>query len=146
MNEFQDAISTSTAVLYIIPIIGYTMSGNLIHIKGLLGLFTTLVLGESAKYYLIKESSPRPKGAYNCNLWANDGHQEGKPGMPSGHSSQVTFFSSFYYQQTTNEWVRAALVLYAILVMIFRYVKRCHTIQQIVTGALLGLFISKCAI
>jgi membrane-associated phospholipid phosphatase len=146
MNEIQDIISTSTALLYVIPVIGYIISGNIMHIKGLLGLFATLGIGESAKHYLIKESSPRPKGAYNCNLWCNDGHQEGKPGMPSGHSSQVTFFSSFYYQQTTNVWVRTALVLYAVLVMISRYVKRCHTIPQIISGSLLGLLISKCVI
>jgi membrane-associated phospholipid phosphatase len=140
----QDLISLSAVLLYVIPVIGYALTSNFIHIKGLIGLFTTMVLGESIKHYIIKESSPRPKGAYNCNLWCNDGAQEGKPGMPSGHSSQVAFFASFYYEHTQNIWARAGLILYALLVMISRYVKRCHTIPQIATGALLGWTMSRC--
>jgi len=141
----QDLISTSVVLLYIMPVVGYMISGNIIHIKAFIGLFATLGLGEAIKHDVIKEASPRPKGAYNCNLWCNDGAQEGKPGMPSGHSSQVTFFASFYYDQTNNVWIRAGLIGYAILVMISRYVKRCHTIPQIVTGALLGWAMSRCA-
>jgi membrane-associated phospholipid phosphatase len=140
----QDLISMSAALLYAVPVIGYMLSGNLIHIKAFLGLFATMGLGESIKYFIIKELSPRPKGAYDCNLWCNDGSQEGKPGMPSGHSSQATFFASFYYDQTGNEWIRAGLVLYALLVMISRYLKRCHTIPQIAAGALLGWTMSRC--
>lgn len=140
----QDLISMSAALLYVVPLIGYALSGNFIHIKAFLGLFATMGLGESIKYYIIKELSPRPKGAYDCNLWCNDGLQEGKPGMPSGHSSQVTFFASFYYDQTNNIWIRAGLMLYALVVMISRYLKRCHTIPQIATGALLGWMMSRC--
>ena len=140
----QDLISMSAALLYAVPVIGYALSGNFIHIKAFLGLFATMGLGESIKYYIIKELSPRPKGASDCNLWCNDGVQEGKPGMPSGHSSQVSFFASFYYDQTSNEWIRAGLIFYALLVMISRYLKRCHTIPQIAAGALLGLLMSRC--
>lgn len=140
----QDLISLSAALLYVVPVIGYVLSGNFIHIKAILGLFVTMGLGESIKYYIIKDLSPRPKGAYDCNLWCNDGVQEGKPGMPSGHSSQATFFASFYYDQTNNEWIRSSLILYALLVMTSRYLKRCHTLPQIATGALLGWSMSRC--
>ena len=140
----QDLISLSAVLLYVIPVIGYALTSNFIHIKAFLGLFTTMILSESIKYYIIKDLSPRPKGAYDCNLWCNDGKQEGNPGMPSGHSSQVTFFSSFYYDQTSNVWIQAGLILYALLVMISRYMKRCHTIPQILTGALLGWTMSRC--
>ena len=140
----QDLISLSAALLYAVPVIGYMISGNFIHIKAFIGLFATMGLGESIKYFIIKELSPRPKGAYDCNLWCNDGAQEGRPGMPSGHSSQVTFFSSFYYDQTGNEWIRAGLIFYALLVMVSRYLKRCHTIPQIAAGALLGWTMSRC--
>ena len=140
----QDLISLSTTLLYVVPVIGYIISGNFIHINAFLGLFATMGLGEAIKHGVIKESSPRPKGAYDCNLWCNDGAQEGRPGMPSSHSSQVTFFAFFYYDQTNNEWIRAGLVLYALLVMISRYLKRCHTIPQIAAGALLGWTMSRC--
>jgi len=140
-----DLISMSAALLYAVPVIGYVLSGNFIHVKAFIGLFATMGIGEFIKYYIIGDASPRPKGAYDCNLWCNDGLQEGKPGMPSGHSSQVTFFASFYYEQTNNIWIRAGLIGYALLVMISRYLKRCHTLPQIATGALWGWLMSRCA-
>jgi membrane-associated phospholipid phosphatase len=143
MNIY-DLISLSTAFLYAIPIIGYTLSGNILHIKAFVGLFVTMGLGESIKYFVIKEASPRPKAARDCNLWCNDGPQGGKPGMPSGHSSQAAFFASFYYHQTKNVWIRTGLIMYELLVILSRYQKHCHTIPQIAAGTLFGLFMSWC--
>ena len=143
MNIY-DLISISTAFLYVIPVIGYTMSGNMIHIKAFVGLLVTMGLGESIKYFVIKEASPRPKDAHDCNLWCNDGPQGGKPGMPSGHSSQAAFFASFYYHQTKNIWIRTGLIIYELLVILSRYQKHCHTIPQIAAGTLFGLFMSWC--
>jgi len=142
--DIQDAISISAAFMYLVPVIGFIINQNMIHVKVFLGLFATTGIGEFIKHYIIKEASPRPTGAKNCNLWCNDGKQGGRPGMPSGHSSQVTFFASFYYGQTKNEWIRAALIGYALLVMVSRYEKRCHTLPQIAAGALLGFLISWC--
>ena len=62
--------------------------------------------------------------------------------MPSSHSAEVVFFSAFYIQQTNNIIIKICLVVYAGLVMLSRYIKRCHTINQIVAGALLGLSLS----
>jgi len=143
--NLQDAISFSAAFLYAVPIIAYLITQQWIHIKAFIGLFATMGIGESIKHYIISTASLRPNGAKDCNLWCNDGKQGGNPGMPSGHSSQVTFFASFYYGQTQNIWIRAGLVLYALLVMGTRYLKQCHTIPQIVAGALLGWTISQCA-
>jgi len=62
--------------------------------------------------------------------------------MPSSHSAEVAFFSVFYYQQTTNPIIRIVLIIYAGFVMISRYIKKCHTINQIAAGTLLGVLIS----
>jgi membrane-associated phospholipid phosphatase len=78
----------------------------------------------------------------NCNFLCDDGNQAGRPGMPSSHSAEVAFFSGFYYHQTTNPIIRSLLVIYAGLVMLSRYVKKCHTINQIGVGALLGTGLS----
>jgi len=139
-----DAISISAAFMYVVPIIGWLTNENIIHIKAFIGLVATTGINEFIKHYIINDASPRPKGAMDCNLWCNDGKQEGKPGMPSGHSSQVTFFASFYYHQTRNVWIRAGLVIYALLVMFSRYAKHCHTLPQIAAGALLGWTVSRC--
>jgi membrane-associated phospholipid phosphatase len=140
--NFNDLISLSTGILYIIPVILYNITKNTIHIKSLIGLIGTVLFSESIKYYLVGNKSKRPDGALNCNLLCNDGDQQGKPGMPSSHSATVAFFSGFYIQNTTNWVLQTLLVIYAILVMMSRYLKRCHTINQIVTGAILGLSLS----
>lgn len=144
--NIQDIISMSIGLLYIIPLILYYVTGNLIHFKGLLGLGSTAIITESIKYFLVKEKSPRPKGARNCDLLCQDGNQEGRPGMPSTHSATVSFFSSFYIQQTDNIFIKLGLVTYAVLVMLSRYLKRCHTINQIVVGSIIGLVLSFVAI
>ena len=130
--------------MYAVPVIMYFITLDPFQLLGFLGLVATLGIGEFIKHYIIGTASPRPKGATDCNLWCTDGNQEGRPGMPSGHSSQVAFFASFYYSQTKNPWIRGGLIVYALLVMYSRYAKHCHTIPQIATGALLGFLMSKC--
>ena len=141
MNIF-DGLSMSVGLLYIIPLLLYYVTQNPIHFKAFLGTAGTTIISETLKYFFIGKSNPRPQGAKDCNLFCNDGNQAGKPGMPSSHSSEVAFFSGFYYQQTHNPIIRASLVIYAGLVMMSRYVKRCHTISQIVGGTLLSLSLS----
>jgi membrane-associated phospholipid phosphatase len=140
--NLQDLISMSVGILYVIPFILYWLTGQTIHLKGWLGLMGTLGLSHMLKVDIVKEASLRPKGACDCDLLCIDGNQEGKPGMPSGHSSAATFFSAFYYQQTTNPWIKGALVLYSILVMTSRYLKRCHNFSQIAAGGLIGLLMN----
>lgn len=139
---FEDTISMSVSVLYVVPIVLFIFTHDPTQIVGLLGLIGTTSLSEAIKYYLIKDASPRPKGAKDCNVWCNDGVQDGKPGMPSSHSAEVSFFAGFYFQQTTNIYIRGMLILYAVLVMLSRYTKKCHTIYQIIMGSLLGIFLS----
>lgn len=139
-----DWISISAGGMYAVPVIMYFITLDPFQLLGFLGLVATLGIGEFIKHYIIKTASPRPKGATDCNLWCTDGNQEGRPGMPSGHSSQVAFFTSFYYSQTNHPWIRGGLIIYALLVMYSRYAKHCHTIPQIATGSLLGFLISKC--
>jgi membrane-associated phospholipid phosphatase len=134
-----DAISMSSCGLYAVPIILYLISGNVWELLGLIGLLGSLGISEFIKHYIVKKDSPRPKGASNCNLWCNDGLREGQPGMPSSHSAQVAFFSAFYYQKVSNPILKGALIVYALAVMYSRYAKHCHSIPQIIIGALIGL-------
>jgi membrane-associated phospholipid phosphatase len=140
--SLQNIISISVGLLYIIPLALYFVTDDLIHIKAFVGIIGTTFVSESIKYLLIGKGSVRPKGATDCNLLCTDGNQAGKPGMPSSHSANAAFFSGFYFTQTDNPLIKTILVLYAGLVMLSRYLKRCHTISQIVTGAALGLSIS----
>lgn len=138
----EDIISMSVGILLIIPLILYAYTGNSVHIKVLFGLLGTTGLSEGLKYNVIRNLSPRPNGAHNCNLFCNDGKQEGRPGMPSSHSAEVAFFASFYSQYTENNYIRVCLILYAVLIMLSRYTKRCHSLSQITAGTLIGLAMS----
>lgn len=140
--QLMNIISGSIGLVFIIPFILYYVTGNGIHFKVFLGVSGTTILSETLKYFFIRDSSPRPKGAKDCDLLCSDGNQGGKPGMPSSHSAEVAFFSAFYYQQTTNPVIRIILIIYTGLMMVSRYIKRCHTINQIFVGGLLGMSLS----
>ena len=100
-----------------------------------------VIITECIKHCIGKKST-RPKGATDCNIFCNNGDVSGQPGMPSGHSFGAAFFSGFYCQQTNNIWIQFILIIYAILIMISRYIKKCHTIGQIGAGGTIGLIFS----
>jgi membrane-associated phospholipid phosphatase len=137
----SDLISMSVGILYLIPLIFYIVTKNPLHLKAFIGVGGTTIISESIKYVLGKVS-PRPQGAKNCNLLCNDGNQSGQPGMPSSHSATVAFFSGFYFQESNNPLIKAFLIGYAGVVMASRYVKKCHTLAQIIGGAILGVSLS----
>ena len=138
MVHIQDYISMSILLVYIIPGIMYIYTHNPREIIAILGVFGSNMISESIKHLIIGTSSPRPKGAYDCNLLCTDGLQEGRPGMPSGHSGAVAFFVGYYWTETNNKWIKCALLLFASMIMYSRYIKRCHTIEQIIAGGLFG--------
>jgi membrane-associated phospholipid phosphatase len=146
LEGFKDLIvyllSISPIFLYIISAGLYFTTFNTVHLKAIAGMIGTVGSSEFLKYNVIGSLSPRPDDATDCNLFCNDGKQGNKPGMPSGHSSHVSFFSGFYAQQTNNIYAQSALAVYALMVMISRYMKHCHTIPQIISGALYGIISS----
>jgi len=139
----QDIVSMSVALVYIIPAGLYFYTKNIREIIAIIGLLGTMLVSEGTKHTIIKESSPRPKGAYGCNLWCTDGNQEGRPGMPSGHSVMATFFAGYYFNETNIIWIKVILILFAASIMYSRYTKRCHSVEQIVVGGIVGLVMSQ---
>lgn len=106
-------------------------------------MIATVAINEGVKHGIIGTASPRPSEARDCNLWVNDGPQGGRPGAPSGHSAQVSFFVGYYLQTLSLSPVFRLLLLgYALLVMLSRYTKSCHTLPQILSGAALGSLLS----
>lgn len=143
ITNLMNTISMSTGLLYVIPVILYYVTGNIIHFKAFLGVTGTTIISETIKYFFIGKASPRPQGARDCNMLCNDGNQSGRPGMPSSHSASVVFFYGFYAQQPfTNPVISNILLGYALLVMLSRYIKLCHSLSQIIVGATLGLGLS----
>ncbi len=73
----------------------------------------------------------------------SDKFSKRKFGMPSGHS-QLVFFSIMYSYLVTNTlipWVIGLLII-GFIVVYERYVFKNHTINQLITGALLGTLIA----
>lgn len=150
--SWDNVISFSVIGLYGIPWIRYLLTFDSSELYPFWGMIATMIVNESIKYGLIGTASPRPKEATDCNLWVNDGPQGGRPGAPSGHSAQVSFFVGYYLQRLSVlhptlsplslVLIRAGLVLYALLVMLSRWTKRCHTLGQIVSGSALGTLLS----
>jgi membrane-associated phospholipid phosphatase len=134
----QDIISMSTVLLYGLTAVLYIYTQHTVHLIGFIGLLGTVFLSEFIKYYIVGSSNPRPTGAKNCNLWCDDGNQAGRPGMPSSHAATVAFFGCFYYPHTDNLWIKNGLILYAGLVMVSRYIKQCHTVEQLTVGYIFG--------
>lgn len=143
MLSVYDYISISVLLVYITPTILYFYTHNLREIIAIAGLVGSNLISEGIKHFIIGTRSPRPDGASGCNLLCTDGLQEGRPGMPSGHSGTVSFFVGYYWNETNKVWIKAALLVFAVLVMYSRYVKRCHSLQQIIAGALFGLGMSQ---
>ena len=98
----------------------------------------------------------RPDGACCCSEFYDcDDLKKNKLstsfGMPSGHSQCAWIFSSYFIYQLlhnkkTSKYMKAIqsliLIVFAGLMSYSRvYVEGCHTIQQVIVGAILGIII-----
>jgi len=136
---YANLASMSVILVYIIPVVLYMYQGNSREIYALMGACTTTLIGEGIKYGIIGYNNVRPQGAYDCNSWCSDGKQGGQPGMPSGHAASVSFFTAYYFDKTDNAWIQLVLIMFAVVVISSRYIKQCHTIEQLIAGSLLGI-------
>jgi membrane-associated phospholipid phosphatase len=133
-----DIISSSTVLFYITPIILFIINKQKKNIIVLSGLIGTLLSSEFIKRFIIDKKSTRPNGAKDCNMLCNDGNQSGKPGMPSSHSAITAFFVLYYFRESDSIIIKILLITILCMVGLSRYIKRCHTIYQIVAGYIYG--------
>ena len=97
----------------------------------------------------------RPTGHPKLDMFENYYKHSVSFGMPSGHSQLICFFSSFWilqiiYSKTRCKYVNynkltlrdnisiVYLTLISVLVMYSRYLRRFHTIQQVILGGIIG--------
>ena len=85
-----------------------------------------------------------------CDLFVT-GKGNGKPsstsyGMPSGHSQNAAFFSSYVILNLLNNPFTNSVKIYgtvifislSIGIMYSRVILKCHTVQQVIAGGLIG--------
>jgi membrane-associated phospholipid phosphatase len=89
----------------------------------------------------------RPKGAKHCSLFKSSGN--GKPtsyGMPSGHSQNAVLFSSYIIGNLINNDFNyvikvGGIFIFSVIPLIVMYSRvhfKCHTVQQVIIGGLIG--------
>lgn len=141
-SQLQDLLSISLSVVYIIPILFYGYTFDPQHLSIWIGILRTTCISEFIKYAVVGNRSVRPIGARDCNLFCTNGPCDHEPGMPSSHSAIVVYFACSYIAYASYAQyplITIGLLVYALLVMLSRYLKRCHTIYQIGAGAILGV-------
>ena len=140
--QLQDLLSISIGIVYIIPILCYGYTFDPHHLSIWIGIVRTTWISEFIKYAIVGNRSLRPIGARDCNAFCTNGACEHEPGMPSSHSAIVVYFACSYIaylMYAQYPLITIGLLVYALLVMLSRYLKRCHTIYQIGAGAILGV-------
>ena len=94
----------------------------------------------------------RPNGAKDCGLFVGCKDPLSKKesyGMPSGHSQNVMLFSTYAILTLmngnyTDRMKNIGYVLFSLLaigIMYSRVYLKCHTVQQVIIGGLLGLIL-----
>lgn len=129
--------------LYSLNIVPFIFS-----IKYIFGFTTIVFLSERLKKIVFKKLQPiskRPKEACGCDFFSLRGDVGGKPGLPSTHMAIVSYFSFFNmmiiskYTSQKNSIIFYSLNLaFLLLTGWSRYYKKCHNIEQIIAGTLLG--------
>lgn len=135
-------------------------------IKFFIGICVQLIVNIILKYSFHKiyknrkiplfGSGLRPEGAANCGFFYDKHESKYKGlsyGFPSGHSQSAAFISFYLYffvhkkYYKTNKLIYIILTTILILLMVITmlsriYVENCHTIGQVIAGALIGAIIA----
>lgn len=99
------------------------------------GFMVNTKINEALKI-LIKQ--PRPKGCEE-EFGKDTAHHYG---MPSGHAQMAFFSIAFIYLTTKNQIVFLWMCLLGSITLYQRYNRKCHSIPQLVMGAVTGSIIS----
>lgn len=142
INSIFDLISLAfPTIIYIISLYEFIKNKpNLLY-----GILITSFFEKIFKYYTKNINIfKRPLGANNCDIFNSNGNVENKPGFPSGHVAVTSFFMNYLFFKYNSCFSFYFLYCFPIYIMaISRYYKKCHNIEQIIGGYLLGLIISK---
>lgn len=127
-----DLISLTIIPLILSPLYFWYMSGyNPIHIIAFIGMILLGFTIEGIKKYILPNFT-RPLGAKGCDLLCLSPDDNGMPGMPSGHCATVAFYGTYYGISSPLYYI------YEFLIALSRYMKHCHSLDQIIIGIGLG--------
>ncbi len=99
-------------------------------------------------YYLpILGRGDRPNGAKNCGLFNECSNKLSKShGFPSGHAqsaANIYILMSLIIKNPTHKLI---VFVFTILMSAARIYEKCHTIQQVIAGYIIGIYLTKFSI
>jgi membrane-associated phospholipid phosphatase len=89
----------------------------------------------------------RPKDAKHCSIFQSTGKGKSNTyGMPSGHSQNAVLFSMYIISNLVNNNLNyltkvIGILIFSVIPIVVMYSRvhfKCHTIQQVIIGGLLG--------
>lgn len=139
----SDIVSLSIFVCFIVPIVIYQKTNNIIYLYILVGLLFSEVFNHLLKliFGIRYDAYKRPKGAKNCNAFNAGGDCSGKPGFPSGHVSLLVSFIVMSYLFTGSPVYIILGIPWSIAMGWSRIQKKCHTLIQVIGGYISGVFV-----
>ena len=154
---FANFISILPFYLVLVIIIYYPLQlmnqvYPLFTLKFIVGYFASIITAEFLKHklYHLSPIMKRPKGACGCDYLSKQGDVSGNPGFPSGHMSTISFFvfyninyilNSKYTPPNKNMQILANIML-LLSTGWARWIKKCHSVSQIIAGTFLGGFVA----
>ena len=135
-----DTISISILIVYLFPAYMFILYKHIWWLLFLLGLISANIVVESVKGVLVEYS--RPLGAKGCDLFCVGGDVGGQPAFPSGHMTATTMFVGVMWLHYGHTYILLAGIPWILAMGWSRWIKRCHTWQQVVGGIFTGTVFS----
>jgi len=148
-----DALSATTSLLIIAPIVIYIFSHKPMYLMLGVGTLVATLSAEAIKRYItvgIPEFK-RPKGArarcgpaglLPCNSRCEGDSAEHESGMPSAHAASTAFAATYILLTCQSNLAITVAILYWLAVCHARYKQNCHTPAQLTAGTVLGAFLA----
>jgi len=135
-----DTISISILIVYLFPAYMFILYKHIWWLLFLIGLISANIVVESLKGVLVEYS--RPLGAKGCDLFCVGGDVGGQPAFPSGHMTATTMFVGVMWLHYGHTYILLAGIPWILAMGWSRWIKRCHTWQQVVGGIFTGTVFS----
>ena len=134
-----DSVSMSILFVYLFPTYMFILYKHIWWLWFLVALVSANIVVEVVKGVL---PYGRPAGAKGCDLFCVGGDVGGEPAFPSGHMTATTMFVGVMWLHYGDTYILVAGIPWILAMGWSRWVKRCHTWQQVVGGIFTGTVFS----
>ena len=132
-------VSISILIVYLFPAYMFILYKHIWWLWFLVAVVSANIVVEGVKGLL---PYARPAGAKGCDLFCIGGNVGGEPAFPSGHMTATTMFVGVMWLHYGHTYILVAGIPWILAMGWSRWVKRCHTWQQVVGGIFTGTVFS----